>query len=76
VDKPALQRRLFELGCRHSALAFLVGLSALCAAPFVVVASASGRRADSVQAGVLVIALLTPGAVILLAQAWAMGQRA
>jgi hypothetical protein len=57
-----------------AALSFFVGLLALFAAPFVIVASATGRRAECVVAGVLAVALLTLGAVILLAQAWLMAQ--
>jgi len=57
-----------------AALSFFVGLLALFAAPFVIVASASRRRTGCVVAGVLAVALLTLGAVMVVAQAWLMAQ--
>lgn len=51
-----------------AALSFLVGLVAVLAAPFMVVASVAGRRGDALIAANLAVALLALGAVILVAQ--------
>ena len=55
-------------------LLFFVGLSAMFAAPCVVVATAAGRRADSALAGALALALLGVGAATLVVQALAIAQ--
>lgn len=55
-------------GSPSGSMSFFVGLSALFAAPFVVVAAATMRRVDSVLAGVLAVVLLGLAVAALAAQ--------